>query len=250
MKKTKLIAEKIVEYVELHPKCKRVDAEINAKVGRESYAWELCKHLFNFEKIGKSYFYTRNKEPFSLNVPKKRKRYTGVSDLTVQNAAKIEMLLERGDSYTGSEMRKKLKMSLSAYKTAIAEANVMRLPVKGNGYLYAAAGSVNLKAANTKTAEVAQNILFLIAECPKISGENIRAKLDLDIIVFRCAMKLITDKVRKNHINYKPYYSLKDAPMNAYGDVYEKVEPIECRPAIKYKGEILTQWRTALPWVN
>jgi hypothetical protein len=158
------------------------------------------------------------------------------------------MLLERGESYTGSEIRRKLKMSLSAYKTAIAQAKVVRLPVKGNGYLYAAAGYENQRATNTKTAEIAQNILFLIGEHPKISGEAIRERLEIDIIVFRCAMKLIIGKVRKNHINYKPHYTLKDAPLSIYKDIYDKVEPIIYTQTAKFDGQILTQWRTALPW--
>jgi hypothetical protein len=248
MKKTELIAKNIVKYVELHPKCKRFDAEVDAKVGRESYPWELCKHLFDYERIGKTFYYSRNSEPFSLNVPKKRKQYTGISALTVSNSVNIEMLLERGESYTGSEIRRKLKMTLSAYKTAIIEAKVTRYSIKGNGYLYAAAGSINMPAVNSKTAEIAQDILFLVGEHPKISGEDIRQKLGLNIIVFRCAMKLITDKVRKNHINYKPHYSLRDAPMSAYDDIYQKIEPIITMTPSKYNGKILTQWRTALPW--
>jgi hypothetical protein len=249
MKQSETIARKLVDYVEANPKCTRYRAEFDCGVTRDSYRWETVKHLFNCSKSGKSYFYTRNNHEFSMHRPKKRTQYAGISERTIRIANRIELLLEKGASYTGSEIQRMLKITLSAYKVAILQAKVMRYTIKGNGYLYAAAGSVQSRTGNTKTADIAESILKLIAEEAGISAENIRSKLDIDIIVFRCAMKLIKDKVLKNYVNYKPCYRLIDAARPVYDGGIEKIE-IRETPPTQYNGAILTQWRTTPPWVD
>ena len=123
------------------------------------------------------------------------------------------------------------------------DAEVARYSIKGNGYLYAAAGSIKMDKSVTKTSEIAGKILELIKDEPNISAEKIRSQLDICIIVFRCAMKLITDKVRKSHVNYKPHYRMA-------GVSFDMLEVDKCRQPIKFTAPMLTQWRATTPWAQ
>lgn len=98
--------------------------------------------------------------------------------------------------------------------------------------------------------ELSRKMKVLINEHYGITGAELREALDLNVSTFRRASRLLDCDRQRSYARGMAYYPKGTAPTVIKIERAPKLKPIKYVEIAKTDLPILTQWRTALPWME